>query len=221
MRLLPNMFPLTALLLLAGCGSITYERSRFDGNRLSNPTLGSGVYYQLPEGYSVLNPWSPVPPKKENARFEAYLRGITAANDQDTTHHAFQEALLFRQENRYLWIRHAAVNRSETFRNMHPARRALLLPKVAAESYRYFEVPPSDFHYSIEQERGRTIILYQPLKLQTAKVGEDWRSIGFTMLGDQTDLVEIRLFARERDLPAAQADLRALLDHFSYGKPLP
>jgi hypothetical protein len=104
---------------------------------------------------------------------------------------------------------------------MHPARRALLLPKVAAESYRYFEVPPSDFHYSIEQERGRTIILYQPLKLQTAKVGEDWRSIGFTMLGDQTDLVEIRLFARERDLPAAQADLRALLDHFSYGKPLP
>ena len=144
MRLFPSGLLASFALLLTGCGTVTYERARFENDRVSNPTLGRGVYYQIPPGYSVLNPRSPVPPKRENRKFEAYLRQITAANDDSREHHAFREAILFRSENRYLWICHISLNLPGTFRGMHPGRRKLLMPTFAQETYRYFEVPASD-----------------------------------------------------------------------------
>ena len=222
MRLLYSALLSSITLLFSGCGTVTYERTRFEGDRVSNPTLGRGVYYQIPSGYSVLNPWSPVPPKPENKKFEAYLRQITANNDQGKTHHAFRETILFRSENRYLWIYHAALNLPGTFRGMHPGRRKLLMPAIAAESYRYFDVHPEDFDYTFEHVHGRGIIAYKPFRVEAAGVGENtWRGVGFTVLGDVTDITDVKIFAREADLPAAQADIQAILDGFSYGKPLP
>lgn len=222
MRLVPSILLSSLALVLSGCGSVTYERARFDGEHVSNPTLGRGVYYELPASYSVLNPRSPVPTKRENAAFESYLRAITAANDGAPDHAAFREAILFRSENRYLWIYHASLNMPTTFRSMHPAQRTYVMPQIASSSYRYFDVPQSDFDYTFEQLRGRTAISYKPFRLGGGGVGTaDWRGIGFTILGDVTDVIDIKIFARTEDLPAAQADLQSILDHFSYGSPKP
>lgn len=222
MRLFSNVFLLLNLICLTGCGSITYERSRFDGNRLSNPTLGKGVYYRLPETYSVLNPWAPVPTKRENAPFEGYLRTITAATNQPPTHHAFRESFLFRSENRYLWIYHASLNLPGTLNSLHPAQRKLLYPDLAASAYRYFDVPQSDFDYSVEQVRGRSIISYKPFRVDHPSLKDsDWRGIGFTVMGDVTDIMDVKIFAREAELPAARAEIQSILDGMSYGKPLP
>jgi len=208
-------------LFSAGCGSIQYERARFDGNRIANPTLGRGVYYQIPDTYAVLNPWSPVPTKPENVAFETYLRRITALNDESKQQVAFRETLLFRAENRYLWIFHASMNLPGTFRGMHPGNRKLIMPAIAAESYRYFGVPQADFDYGYEQLGGRSLIIYKPFRLDARKTGEGWRGVGATVIGDVTDIMDVKIFAREADLPAAEADLKAVLAGFSYGKPLP
>lgn len=132
MKLVRNILPLLSALFLAGCGSITYERATFDGARVSNPTLGRGVYYQLPAAYAVLNPYSPVPPKKENLEFERYVRGFGAAND-DTRDKAFRETILFKAENRYLVLIHTSGNMPRTFRSMDPKKRALLIQQFSAK----------------------------------------------------------------------------------------
>ena len=186
MRLSSSILLSAITLLFAGCGTITYERARFDGNRVSNPTLGRGVYYQLPEAYSVLNPHSPVPTKQENVRFENFLRRITALNDE-LKDQAFREVLLFRAENRYLRISHVSINLPSTYKAMHPARRTLLMPKIAAMFYRYYDVPDTDFNYTYEQISGRTIIVYKPFKIGATTAGSGWQGIGFSVMGDVTD----------------------------------
>ena len=172
MRLSSSILLAATTLLFAGCGTITYERARFDGNRVSNPTLGRGIYYQLPETYSVLNPWSPVPTTRENLSFETYLRSISAATDREVTRHAFRESILFRSENRYLWIYHVSLNLPSTFQTMHPGRRKLLMPALAADSYRYFNVPQSDFDYTFENVHGRSIISYKPFRVRHPSLQE-------------------------------------------------
>lgn len=221
MKLIVNSLLVAFALGLCGCGTIVYERARFDGNRVSNPTLGRGVYYQIPDTYSVLNPWSPVPPKKENLEFEKYMRGFGAANDQTRTEHAFRETILFKAENRYLVIVQSAWNLPGTFRSMHPGKRTLLIRDMASYPYRFFEVPQSDFDYTLEQIGGRTAVAYKPFRPGAIAAGAEWRGLGYTMLGDLTDTLHVILFARTEDLAAAEADLKFIIDHFSYGKPLP
>ena len=218
---LPRGILLSALaLLFAGCGSVAYERARFDGNRVSNPTLGRGAYYQVPAAYSVLNPWSPVPPKRENLEFERYLRDFAATNDE-TRNSAFRETILFKAENRYLVLIHSSANAPGTFRRMSSANRALFMQQFASYPYRFFQVPQSDFDYTFEQVAGRSAIAYKPFRPGIAGAGADWRGLGYTMIGDVTDIMHVLLFARTADLTAAEADLKSLLSNFSYGKPLP
>lgn len=223
MRLMKLVFSCLALALalgLGGCGSVVYERARFDGNRVSNPTLGRGVYYRIPAAYSVLNPRSPVPPKKENLEFEKYLRGFAATNDESGDN-AFRETILFKAENRYLVLIHASVNIPGTFRRMPPQNRALLMQQFASFPYRFFQVPQSDFNYAFEQVAGRSAIAYKPFRTGLVDGGADWRGLGYTLLGDVTDIMHVMLFTRTADLAAAEADLKSIVSDFSYGKPSP
>lgn len=222
MKLIFNCLLVSLVLGLSGCGTVVHERARFEGNRVSNPTLGRGMYYEVPAQYTLLNPRSPVPPKPENRDFEGYLRSIAAYNDENLDHSAFRQSLLFRAENRYLLITTSSLNLRASFRGMHPGRRAVLLPKIAAAMFRQFDARSEDFNYSIDDRAGRSAITYAPFEPATAGAhATGWRATGCTLLGDMTDVADIFIFARVEDLDAARADLDALLARFSYGKPLP
>jgi hypothetical protein len=217
---------LVSVLGLSGCGTLKYERARFDGNRVSNPTLGRGIYYQLPEGYALLNPWSPVPPKPENNQFEGFLRQIVANNDQPPQHGAFREALLFRNDDRYLVISHVSINTRRTFDMLSAAKRANLLLRMASLNYRFFDVPHEDFDYTFRSLSGYTAIMHPAFQIGTIskasearEKAEDWRGVGFSFVGGVKDVAFVTILARSTDLPLAESDLNALIAGFRYGRP--
>ena len=215
-----------AALAFAGCGTIRYERARLEGAHVSNPTLGRGVYYQLPDGYAQLNPWSPVPPKPENREFERFLRGVIAANDQIDPHMAFREALLFRNEDRYLAIIHLVMNLPCTFNTLPPGKRAELLPLLASETYLYFKVPREDFTCELCQLSGFNAARHPPFRLalsspagKAGPTASDWRGVGCSFMGAGKDLAFVLFFARQQDIPLAQAELDLFMADFRYGRP--
>ena len=213
-------------LCLAGCGTLKYERARFDGTRVENPTFGRGIYYRIPEGYAQLNPWSPVPPKPKNLKFEKFLRDVVAVNDAKDPHTAFREAMLFRNDDRYLVIIHVAMNMPRTFSAMGPGQRAKQLPALAAESYRYFNVPREDFDYTFRPLSGYTAIIHPPFRTgassragELGQAGEDWRGIGCSFMGAVKDVAYVYFFARKEDLPLAESELAVFLAGFRYARP--
>ncbi len=217
-RTFPCLLCLLAL-ALTGCGTIKYERATFEGTQVHNPTLGRGVRYVLPAGYAPLNPWSPVPPKPQNAAFERFLRGVVAANDKTDPDQAFREALLFRHQDRYLVIVHVALNLPYTFNSLPSDQRTRLFPELAALSYRYFKVPQQDFNYTLGTVDRYHAILHPPFRIGIVDAsGQNWRGTGYTLMGGVTDVAAVFFFAREEDLPAARAELDALIAGFRYGK---
>ena len=219
----PRFIALPALLFaiafaLSACGTVTYERARLDGLKVSNPSFGRGVAYQLPPGYALLNPYAPVPAKLENADFETYLRGVVASNDSPNPRYAFRETLLYRSDDRYVVVFHIAMNLPWTFRSLPPEQRALLLPDLANECRRYFNVSSKDGHDEFVEREGRTVIMHEPFRLGGAnEAGRDWIGTGYGVIGDVTDIVALFAFARSEEVTEAKADLEQIMAGFRYG----
>lgn len=212
-------FLLLALVLgCSGCGTIRYERAHVLGFNVSNLTLGRGVAYSLPPGYSAIDPGSVVTAKMQNAEFENYLRAITAKNDVPNPRHAFNESLLFRMQDRYVVIFHASVNFPATFESLPPQDRALLLPILANEDRRFFATPNKDYRAVQTQRQGNTVIEHLSFRINAVgRTGEGWVGTGFSFVGAVTDVVSVFVLAREAEASAAQADRQYILDHFVYG----
>lgn len=209
---------LLAVLALTGCGSVTYQRARLEGQTVSNPSLGRGVAYQVPPGYALLNPWSPVPPKPENAKFEYYLRSIVATNDKPDKSYAFRESLLYRSGDRYLVVFHVSLNTPKTFRSLRPENRARLYPFLAEHAGRYFGMSAKDYQVDFIQHEDRTLITFAPFRPAAAdEAASGWQGTGYGVIGDLHDVIAIFFFARSYETSQAVDDSNYVLDHFHYG----
>lgn len=214
------LLTIAAAVFLGGCGTLKFERSRLQGDRLQNPTHGRGVYYRIPEGYAQLNPWSPVPPKPENEKFEAMLRGIVAKNDQYTFEDGFRESLLFRNGDRYLMLIHVSLNLPITLRRVDHRQLGVIFGGLATETCRYFDVPPREFDYTNLSVCGQPAIFYKLFRPRHATLpNQEWRGVGCTVIGDVKDVTTVFAFARAEEVEAAQIDLNRLIAGFRYGSP--
>lgn len=214
------LLAIAAAVFLGGCGTLKFERSRLHGDRLENPTLGRGMYYRIPDGYAQLNPWSPVPPKPENEKFEAYLRSVAAKNDEQTFHSGFCESLLFRNGDRYLLIMHASLNLPITLRRMDTRQLGHVFLIVSTVAGRFFGISPEEFDYTTSKVGGQIAVFHPPFSPNAAgSVGKDWQSVGYTLLGDVKDVAWVFAFARAEEVEAAQIDLNRLIAGFRYGSP--
>ena len=213
-----GLFLFVVIFGLSGCGTVHYERAHVLGFKVSNPTLGRGVAYSLPPGYSVMDAQSDATDKFQNKQFEQYLRAITAKNDTPNSRHAFNESLLFRMRDRYVVIFHASINFPSTFASLPPQDRARLLPILANEDRRFFAIPNKNYQAAQTQHQGNTVLEHLSFQINAAgQAGEGWVGTGFSFVGAVTDLVSVFVLAREEDASAAQADRQYILDHFSYG----
>ncbi len=209
---------LVFVLGLSGCGTVHYERAHVLGFKVSNLTLGRGVAYSLPPGYSAIDPANLAKTKFQNREFENYLRAITAKNDMPIRRHAFNESLLFQMQDRYVVIFHASINFPSTFASMPPQDRARLLPLLAEEDRRFFATPNKNYQSVQTEHGGNTVIEHLSFRINAAgPAGEGWVGTGFSFVGAVTDLVSVFVLAREEDASAAQADRQYILDHFTYG----
>jgi hypothetical protein len=212
---------LCLVLFLAGCGTVTHERSSFDGLKISNPTFGEGLSYYLPFGYERLVPTENPTSQDKNAAFELFLRRVAHQDDQKPGDgQTFRECLLFRSGQRYLMMHHVGLSMPETFRTMHPALRETLFPELAANVCRTYGITGKDFAYKFETISGRKTIVHEPFAIKT-KNGDDegWRGAGYSLIGDLNEVVLIFGFARVADLPAAQDDLRLVMEDLALGAP--
>lgn len=209
---------LACVLGCSGCGTVRYERAHVLGFNVTNLTLGRGVAYSLPPGYSAIDPRSLVTAKMQNADFEKYLRAVAAKNDEPNRQFAFNECLLFRMEDRYVAIFHASINFPATFKSLPPQDRAQLLPILANEARLYFATPNKNYRSVYAEHQGNTVIEHLSFRINAAgKAGEGWVGTGFSFVGEVTDLVSVFVLAREEDSSAAQADRQYILNHFNYG----
>lgn len=217
-RKLRSLFVISIALLFSACGTVTYERSHIIGFEVSNRTLGRGVAYKLPPGYAALDPVSGELPKLRNQGFENYLRAVTLRNEEPNSRHAFNECLLFRQQDRYVVVFHAAINFPSTFDSLPPEERARVLPILANEARLFFATPNKDYRAVQTERQGNTVIEHLSFLVNAAgPAGHGWVGTGFSFVGDVTDVVAVFVFAPVLQASAAQSDREFILDHFRYG----